>query len=115
MSDEAEFCPDCNGLHPPSQACQDVAAQMRRLERLRKREIEAMEKLAANQAGTVLSFPHEAFKLMPALTTLYGLTFTDAEIAKKACDLVDAVVAEVGKRWSTAPPGWVRPGQPPLQ
>ena len=99
----SDYCPDCGDVHPSSQPCQDAAAQTRRLERLKKREIEALEAMAASQNRGLIMFPIEGLKLLPAIITAHP-RLGAAEIGGFACDIIDVYLKEAAKRWGMEVP-----------
>lgn len=97
----SDYCQDCGQVHPDGTPCEDAAAQLRRLERLRKREIEAIERLSASQDPTkqFISFPRLGANLLPALATVHPNETPDF-IALRACSIVEAYGREATKRWA---------------
>lgn len=103
----SEFCPNCGAVHPENEPCRDPQADLRRLERLKRREIEAVERLADAQtrAAGFIAFPLEGFKLLVQLAPAMLLGgWSPAEIAKKTCDVIDAYALEMTRRWGVTPP-----------
>lgn len=78
-------------------------AEFRRLERLKRREIEAVEKLAASQDRTkeFLSFPKIGATLLPAVTAANPSLSPEA-IAFRVCDIVESFAREAARRWSNS-------------